>query len=179
MVKKVLLHICCGVCAAGASEQLLSEGFEVTGYFYNPNIYPYEEYRRRLEATRKVAEELNFPLEEGLYTPDEWMTVTESLKEEPEGGKRCEVCFRYRLDDTYRHMNASDFDYFTTTLTIGPRKPAEIVNRIGLEIGGERFLSRDFKKKAGFQRATNLAKEWGIHRQDYCGCIYSMRADRT
>jgi predicted adenine nucleotide alpha hydrolase (AANH) superfamily ATPase len=176
MVKKVLLHICCGVCAAGASEQLLSEGFEVTGYFYNPNIYPYEEYRRRLEATRKVAEELNFPLEEGLYLPDDWMAAVESLKEEPEGGKRCEVCFRYRLDDAFRRLDGTDFDYFTTTLTIGPRKPAEIVNKIGLEIGGERFLRRDFKKKAGFQRANALAREWGIHRQHYCGCIYSIRS---
>ncbi|UCD09136.1 MAG: epoxyqueuosine reductase QueH [Dehalococcoidales bacterium] len=171
---KVLLHICCGVCAAGAAEQLLSEGFEVTGYFHNPNIYPYEEYLRRLEAAQKVAGEMGFPLEEGLYKADEWMTKTESLKEEPEGGKRCEVCFRYRLEETYERLLNSDIDCFTTTLTIGPRKPAGIVNRIGLEVGGDRFLTRDFKKKAGFQRATTLAKDWGIHRQHYCGCIYSM-----
>jgi len=175
---KVLLHICCGVCAAGAAEQLLAEGFEVTGYFYNPNIYPYGEYQRRLEATRKAAEELKFSLNEGRYTSNEWTVVTESLKGEPEGGKRCEVCFRYRLENTYRLLDESGFDYFTTTLTTGPRKPAAIVNRIGGEIGGERFLIRDFKKKAGFQRATNLAKEWGIHRQHYCGCIYSMREDK-
>ncbi|MFC1947834.1 epoxyqueuosine reductase QueH [Chloroflexota bacterium] len=176
---KVLLHICCGVCAAGAAEQLLAEGFEVTGYFYNPNIYPYEEYQRRLEATQKVAEELEFSLKKGLYTRDEWTAATESLKDEPEGGKRCEFCFRYRLDNTYRRLCESDIDYFTTTLTIGPRKPAAIINRIGVEIGGERFLIRDFKKKAGFQRATGLAKEWGIHRQHYCGCIYSMRESKT
>jgi predicted adenine nucleotide alpha hydrolase (AANH) superfamily ATPase len=179
MGMKVLLHICCGVCAAGAAEQLLSEGFEVTGYFYNPNIYPYEEYRRRLEATQKAASELKFSLEEGVYTPDAWIAVAEPLKEEPEGGKRCEVCFWYRLKNTCRFMNGSGHDYFTTTLTVGPRKPAGIVNRIGTEIGGDRFLIRDFKKKAGFQRATTLAKEWGIHRQRYCGCIYSMRADNT
>lgn len=174
MGMKVLLHICCGVCAAGAAEQLLSEGFEVTGYFYNPNIYPYEEYQRRLEAAQKAADELKFSLEEGLYKPDAWTAVTESLKEEPEGGKRCEVCFRYRLDATYKHLDESGYDYFTTTLTIGPRKPADIVNSIGSEIGGAKFLVRDFKKKAGFQRANDLAKEWGIHRQHYCGCIYSM-----
>ena len=177
MVRKVLLHICCGVCAAGAAEQLLSEGFEVTGYFYNPNIYPYEEYQRRLEATRKAATELKFPLEEGPYTPDEWIIATESLKDEPEGGKRCEVCFRYRLEDTYKRLKGSDIDYFTTTLTIGPRKSADIVNKIGVEIGGDKFLARDFKKKAGFQRATALAKEWGIHRQNYCGCIFSLKSD--
>lgn len=171
---KVLLHICCGVCAAGAAEQLLSEGFEVTGYFYNPNIYPYEEYQKRLEAARKVAGELGFSLEEGPYTQDEWMAATESLKEEPEGGKRCEVCFMYRLENTYKFLVESGYDYFTTTLTIGPRKPVGIVNRVGMKIGGEGFLVRDFKKKAGFQRATTLAKKWGIHRQHYCGCIFSM-----
>ena len=176
---KVLLHICCGVCATGAAEQLLSEGYEVYGYFYNPNIYPHEEYQRRLAAAQKVAEKLDFSLEEGLYNSDEWMTKTLSLKEEPEGGKRCEVCFRYRLEDTHRRLRDSDIDYFTTTLTIGPRKPADIVNKIGLEIDGDRFLTRDFKKKAGFQRAITLAKEWGIHRQHYCGCIYSMRTDKT
>lgn len=174
----VLLHICCGVCAAGAAEQLIAEGFEVAGYFYNPNIQPYQEYQKRLEASRKVAEELEFSLDEGLYTPDEWMTATKSLVDEPEGGKRCEICFRYRLENTFNILNEFGFDYFTTTLTIGPRKPAAVVNRIGVEIGGERFLIRDFKKKAGFQRATNLAKEWDIHRQHYCGCIYSMRVDK-
>ena len=178
-MKKIFLHICCGVCAAGAAEQLLSEGFEVTGYFYNPNIYPYEEYKRRLEATQKASEELNFPLEEGLYTPDEWTAATESLKEEPEGGKRCEVCFRYRLADTYNYLLESGYDYFTTTMTIGPRKSTNIINRIGLEIGGEKFLVRNFKKKAGFQRANTLAKEWSIHRQHYCGCVYSIRPNKT
>jgi predicted adenine nucleotide alpha hydrolase (AANH) superfamily ATPase len=176
---KVLLHICCGVCAAGAAEQLISEGFEIVGYFYNPNIYPYEEYQRRLEATRKVADELDFLLEEGLYSADGWTAVTKILKEEPDGGKRCEVCFSYRLDDTYKRLVESDIDFFTTTLTIGPRKKADVVNGIGVDIGGERFLVRDFKKKAGFQRTTALAKEWGIYRQNYCGCIYSMPSGKT
>ena len=176
---KVLLHICCGVCAAGAAEQLLAEGFDVTGYFYNPNIYPYGEYQKRLEAAGKAAEELKFSLKEGLYTPDEWTAAAESLEDEPEGGKRCEVCFRYRLENTYSVLNEYGFDYYTTTLTAGPRKPAAVVNRIGAGIGGEKFLIRDFKKKAGFQRATSLAKEWGIHRQHYCGCVHSIRVDTT
>lgn len=176
---KVLLHICCGVCAAGAAEQLFFEGFEVTGYFYNPNIYPFEEYQKRLEAAQRTAKELNFTLREGIYSPDEWNVTTELFKDEPEGGKRCETCFRYRLEDTYKRLLESNIDYFTTTLTTGPRKPADIVNGIGLEIGGETFLVRDFKKRAGFQRATILAKEWGIHRQHYCGCIYSMRNKKT
>ena len=177
MVAKVLLHICCGVCAAGVAEQLLSEGFKVTGYFFNPNIYPYEEYQKRLVAARMAAEELKFSLEEGLYTPDEWIAATESLKEEPEGGLRCEICFRYRLEKTFDHLQESGNDYFTTTLTIGPRKPADVVNRIGTEIGDGKFLVRDFKKKAGFQRATTLANEWELHRQNYCGCVFSKKSN--
>lgn len=177
MVAKVLLHICCGVCAAGAAEQLLSEGFEVTGYFFNPNIYPYEEYQKRLEAARKVAEKLQFSLIEGRYTPGEWMTETESFKNEPEGGKRCKVCFRHRLDDTFNRVQESGNDFFTTTLTIGPRKHADVVNRIGTEIGGDKFLVRDFKKKAGFQRANELSKEWKLHRQNYCGCVFSKKSN--
>ena len=92
---KVVLHICCGVCAAGVVERLNTEGHEVYGFFYNPNIHPQEEYERRLEAVRKVAKEMNFPLEVGSYTPEEWFAETRALENEPEGGKRCEVCFRY------------------------------------------------------------------------------------
>jgi epoxyqueuosine reductase len=175
MEMKVLLHICCGVCAAGAAERLISEGFEVKGYFYNPNIYPQEEYLKRLDAAGRVAKELKFILDEGPYNSDEWFAETLSLKDEPEGGKRCDVCFRYRMKQTFLYLPESGCDVFTTTLTISPHKPASVVNAIGSEIGGNRYLSRDFKKKAGFQRANILSKEWGIHRQDYCGCIYSMR----
>ena len=172
---KVLLHICCGVCAAGVVERLTSEGHEVYGFFYNPNIHPQEEYERRLEAAYKVAEALSFPLEVGPYTPEEWFAETGSLEGEPEGGRRCEVCFRHRLKNTYLYLQDSGYDAFTTTLTVSPHKSAAVVNKVGQEIGGDRFLVRDFKKKAGFQRATELAKKWALHRQDYCGCIYSMR----
>ena len=87
------------------------------------------------------------------------------------------VCFRYRLENTYRHLNEFGYDFFTTTLTIGPRKPADVVNRIGVEIGSEKFLVRNFKKKAGFQRANELSKEWELHRQNYCGCVFSISGD--
>jgi predicted adenine nucleotide alpha hydrolase (AANH) superfamily ATPase len=172
---KVVLHICCGVCAAGVVERLFSEGQEVRGFFYNPNIHPQEEYERRLEAARKVAQEMNFPLEVGPYTPEEWFAETKSLENEPEGGRRCEVCFRHRLKRAYLYLQDSGFDAFTTTLTISPQKSAAVVNRVGQEIGGDRFLVRDFKKKAGFQRTTELSKKWALYHQDYCGCIYSMR----
>ena len=170
---KVALHICCGVCAAGAVERLASEGHQVYGFFYNPNIHPEEEYFRRLEAARKIAAQLNFPIEVGLYRLEDWFAEIKGLESEPEGGKRCEVCFRHRLKMTHLYMQDSGLDAFTTTLTIGPQKSAAVINRVGQEIGGGLFLVRDFKKQAGFQRASELAKKWGIHRQHYCGCVYS------
>jgi predicted adenine nucleotide alpha hydrolase (AANH) superfamily ATPase len=172
---KVVLHICCGVCAAGAAEALASEGHLVIGFFYNPNIHPAEEYRKRLDVARKVAKELNFPMEERPYTPEEWFDLTDALKEEPEGGKRCPVCYKLRLEKTYDYMMSCGADAFTTTLTISPHKSADVINGIGLEIGGPKFLVRDFKKKDGFKRAVQLAKKWGLYRQDYCGCVYSIR----
>lgn len=170
---KVALHICCGVCAAGAAERLTSEEHQVYGFFYNPNIHPREEYERRLEAVYQVAKELNFPLEVGPYQPGDWFAEIKGLESEPEGGLRCEACFRHRLKQTYLYMQKSGLDAFTTTLTIGPQKSAAMINQVGQEIGGDRFLVRDFKKKAGFQRASELAKKWAIHRQHYCGCIFS------
>jgi len=172
---KILLHICCGVCAAGVVERLTLEGHQVHGLFYNPNIHPRHEYDRRLEVALKVARELDFPLEVPPYITEEWFKETVSLENEPEGGRRCEACFRLRLRRAYLYMKDCGADAFTTTLTISPHKSADMINRVGQEVGGERFLVRDFKKKAGFKRATELAKKWALYRQDYCGCIYSMR----
>ena len=172
---KVLLHICCGVCAAGVVERLTSEGYDVHGLFYNPNIHPADEYLRRLEVAERVAGEFGFPLTVPPYKPDEWFRETESLADEPEGGRRCEVCFRLRLQRARDCMIERQADAFTTTLTVGPRKQSAVINRIGQEIGGDSFLVRDFKKKAGFQRAIELAGQWQLYRQDYCGCVYSIR----
>ncbi len=174
-VVKVVLHICCGVCAAGVAERLASEGHQVFGLFYNPNIHPLEEYQRRLEVARAVAERLAFPLEVAPYVPEEWFRETAGLENEPEGGRRCEVCFRLRLEQAYLYMKDCGGDAFTTTLTVSPHKSAEVINRVGWEIGGEKFLARDFKKQDGFKRAVALAREWSLYRQDYCGCLYSMR----
>jgi len=151
----------------------------VLGLFYNPNIHPPEEYHRRLEAAHRVAEELNFPLETVPYNPEEWFNETSGLENETEGGKRCQVCFRLRLKQTYFYMKEHGFDAFATTLTISPHKSAEVVNHVGEEVGGERFLARDFKKKGGFQRAMELAKKWAFYRQNYCGCIYSQREAKS
>ena len=174
---KIVLHICCGVCAAGVVERLNEEGHQVLGLFYNPNIHPQDEYERRLAATYRVAEEMGFSLEAGPYTPELWFEETSSLENEPEGGRRCEVCFRFRLKETFKYLEKSGWDSFATTLTVSPHKPADVINRIGREIGGDRFLARDFKKQAGFQRATELAQKWSLYRQDYCGCTYSRQEE--
>jgi len=171
---KILLHICCGVCAGSVAERLLSEGHQLAGYFFNPNIHPIAEYEQRLEFARKVANRFGFPLELTVYEPEKWLNDTVALAHEPEGGKRCEVCYRISLQATYTWMKSHDFDAFTTTLTVSPHKLAEVVNRVGKEIGGEKFLPRDFKKQDGFKRATDIAKELGLYRQHYCGCVYSL-----
>ncbi len=170
---KVLLHICCGVCATAVAEKLLIEGYELTGFFYNPNIHPEDEYKRRLDSAKKVAEHLKFELIEGIYDRENWFPQVKGLEYEPEGGKRCIACFRMRLSKTYEVMRKKNFDRFTTTLSVSPLKDATYINKIGMEIGGEKFIVDDFKKKGGFQRAVELSKEWGLYRQDYCGCIYS------
>ena len=171
---RVVLHICCGICAAGAAERLILEGHEVVGYFYNPNIHPREEYERRLKSACEVSRKLNFPLEVGPYTPEEWFGETDSLKDEPEGGRRCEVCFRIRLQKTYHYLENVQADVFTTTLTISPHKSFLMVSKVGREIGGEKFWAVNFRKKDGFKRAHQLARQWGLYRQNYCGCIYSI-----
>lgn len=145
------------------------------GYYFNPNIHPIEEYEKRLEATKNIARIMDFQLIVPPYNSEKWLEETAELAEEPEGGRRCEICFRLRLQSTYYYMQEISYDFFTTTLTIGPQKSAKTVNRIGKEIGGDKFLAKDFKKQGGFQRANQLAKQFQIYRQNYCGCIYSIR----
>lgn len=172
---KVVLHICCGVCAAGAAQALLAEKHDVTGYFYNPNIYPESEYELRLDTAGKTAARLGFTIQAGLYDNSRWNEAVAPYRSEPEGGKRCLLCYRFRLEKTFHFMQETGADAFTSTLTISPHKSAGAINRLGREIGGDTFLARDFKKKDGFKQAVDLAKQWQLYRQKYCGCIYSLR----
>jgi epoxyqueuosine reductase len=169
---KVLLHICCGVCAGPVIEKLLCRGYTVTGYFYDPNIHPADEYERRLASAQKTANELNIELIEGKYDRERWFEAVQGTEYEPEGGKRCEICYRLRLQKTYEYAKRHMYDAFTTTLTIGPMKKAETINRIGLEIGADRFIADDYKRNGGSERAALLSRELGLYRQDYCGCVY-------
>ena len=172
----ILLHTCCGICAGGVAERLLAEGHRVTGYFFNPNIHPAEEYERRLQVAQAIARHIGFPLVVGEYDSQRWLAAVTGLESEPEGGRRCAICYSFRLLETQRVALERGFDAFTTTLTVTPRKPAAVVNRVGTEIGGGRFLARDFKKQDGFKRTNEIARKLGVYRQHYCGCVYSLPA---
>ncbi len=170
---KVLLHICCGVCAGEVVPRLGEEGLEVQGFFYNPNISPLKEYTRRLKTAQKVSRILKFPLIEGEYDKDRWHERIQGLEREPEGGKRCTVCFQKRLEETYSLSRRMNIRFFTTTLTVSPHKDACIINSIGRVLGKENFLERDFKKQDGFKKTMMFAKRHNLYRQNYCGCSYS------
>jgi predicted adenine nucleotide alpha hydrolase (AANH) superfamily ATPase len=172
---KVALHICCAVCAAGAAERLIQEGHQVLGFYFNPNVYPPQEYALRLENAHKVADHLAFPLEEGLYLPQEWDKLVVGLENEPEGGRRCPLCFNFRLEMTYQFMRESNCQAFASTLSMGSNKSASLIEQLARAIGGDTFLSRDFKKREGFKRAGELSKQWGLYRQNYCGCKFSLK----
>ena len=174
---RVLLHLCCAGCSPHVVE-VLRRDHDVTGYFYNPNIHPEPEYRLRLEEAERLAEHLGFELISGAYDVERWFAATKGLEHEPEGGARCEVCFRLRLEDTGQRARQGGFDAFTTTLTVSPHKNARLINAIGAAAGegcGVDFLERDFKKGHGFVRTISLCREMGLYRQDYCGCLYSQR----
>jgi predicted adenine nucleotide alpha hydrolase (AANH) superfamily ATPase len=168
-MKKVLLHICCGVCAGSVVQRLRDDGFEVTGYFYNPNIYPQEEYKQRLEVVRQASQLLGFTLVEGLYEPSAWQKCIQGLEAEPEGGKRCQVCFRVRLQKTAEKTKELGIEHMASTLSVSPHKNVQEINKIGSEICAG-FLPYDFKKQDGFKKTMDFAKEHNFYRQHYCGC---------
>jgi predicted adenine nucleotide alpha hydrolase (AANH) superfamily ATPase len=150
----------------------------VSGFFCNPNIHPEEEYRLRLAETQKVAQTLGFDLFEDEYDADNWLELTKNFKDEPEKGRRCDVCYAMRLDRTARKAADSGFDMFTTVMSLSPWKKSKVMNRIGRMFAkryGIDFFEADFKKKDGFKKSVDLSKEHQIYRQDYCGCIYSKR----
>ncbi len=179
--KKLLLHICCAPDATYGIEKF-SKDYDITLYFYNPNIHPEIEYRLRALELKRLARTLKVPLIEGPYEPERWFEAVKGLEDEPEGGKRCEVCFRMRLEDTASLAKEQGFDAISTVLTISPKKDAEKINRIGKEVAekyGVKWIAEDLKKRGGFQRSLELSARYGIYRQDYCGCIFSKKEVET
>ncbi|MDO4521578.1 MAG: epoxyqueuosine reductase QueH [Eubacteriales bacterium] len=177
----LLLHSCCAPCSSYVIEYL-SQYFHITVFYYNPNIAPEEEYHKRVREQQRFIRELptRYPVEfiEGDFDAPMYYEKVRGLEREPEGGARCEICFRMRLKRSAELAKELGMDYVTTTLTISPLKNAQLLNQIGEELAGEyqvRWLPSDFKKRNGYKRSTELSREYGLYRQNYCGCIFSRR----
>ncbi len=176
----LLLHSCCGPCSSYVLEYL-TKYFNVKLYFYNPNIQPLDEYKKRLSAQKNVLEKMGFSevqLIEGEYIPDDFFKVVKGLENEPEGGKRCELCIKMRMEKALEEATKQNTMYFATTLTVSPHKNAVYINEVGEYIQGNTspyYLISDFKKKNGYKRSTELCHIYDIYRQNYCGCIFSIR----
>ena len=179
-----LLHVCCAPCSSYCLEYL-SEYFDITVYYYNPNITKPEEYAYRLsEEKRYIALRTDFRhpvgMTESEYDPKVFFEAVKGLEKEPEGGARCEKCFRLRLEASAKKAKELGVDCFTTTLTISPLKNAALLNEIGEEMGeryGVMWLPSDFKKKEGYKRSIVLSREYDLYRQNYCGCVFSRNSE--
>ena len=179
---KLLLHVCCAPCSSYVLEYL-NKYFDITVFYYNPNISSEEEYNKRLNEERRFVSE--YPFENsvkevinGKYDNDLFEKTIKGLENEKEGGIRCFKCYRLRLEESAKYAKENGFDYFTTTLTISPYKNASKLNEIGDELSKEygiKYLFSDFKKKNGYKRSIELSHEYNLYRQDFCGCVYSVR----
>lgn len=179
---RLLLHACCGPCASSVLEYL-TPLFDVTVYFYNPNILPKEEFIKRENALKDVIAHFDGVK---LIIPEqneiEYISYVKGHKNDREGGARCSLCFTLRLEKTaeFLKIHSDEFDFFATTLTVSPHKNAPLINQIGNDVAnkiGVKYLSSDFKKRDGYLRSTVLCREWGIYRQVYCGCIQELLCD--
>ena len=185
--RRLFLHSCCAPCSSYCLEYL-RQYFDITVFYYNPNITFPEEYRHRVEEQKRLIGEMNarpdscgrISFVEGAYEPARFLEAARGLEDCPEGGERCFACYALRLSEAARTAAEGGYDYFTTTLSISPLKNAGKLNAI-VEAAGERYgvryLPSDFKKKGGYQRSIELSREYGLYRQDYCGCVFS-KAER-
>lgn len=167
----LLLHCCCAPCASYCIEYLAPH-FNLTALYDNPNITDEAEYRKRFAELERLCGIFGVPVIDAGYDGEKFFNAVKGLEAEPERGSRCAVCFRLRLADTEKY--ASKYDYFATTLTLSPLKNAELINKIGSEIS-DKYLPTDFKKRNGYKRSVELSAEYGLYRQNYCGCVFSVR----
>lgn len=173
------LHVCCAPCSSYCMEYLCGY-FDITLLFYNPNMDSMEEYEKRRDELQRLVDEAHFPVKTKMlsYDPDIFYKKVKGYEDLPEGGERCFICYELRLEKTVEYAALNGFDYFTTTLSISPLKNAEKINEIGERLGerhGIRHLPSDFKKRDGYKRSIELSREYGLYRQDYCGCVFSKR----
>ena len=175
----LLLHSCCGPCSTHVIK-VLENNFNITVLYYNPNIEPEEEYIKRKNEQIKFLKEKNIPLLDIEYNHEEFIKLSKGLENEPEGKKRCIKCIHHRLKVTKEKAEANSFEYFGTTLTVSPHKNSEIINNLGrvLQTDFTKFLFSDFKKENGYLDSINLAKEYNLYRQDYCGCLLAKDSSK-
>ncbi len=174
---KLLLHVCCAPCSSYCMEYL-TRYFDITLLFYNPNMDTPEEYGHRAEELKRLVREAAFPVEVQLraYEPSAFLEMAKGMEALPEGGERCFRCYELRLREAAEEASRSGFDYFTTTLSISPLKRADKINEIGERLAAEygvKHLPSDFKKRNGYKRSVEISGEYGLYRQDYCGCAFS------
>lgn len=182
-IPTLLLHSCCAPCSSYVLEYL-SDYFNITIFYYNPNIYPQEEFNKRVDEQIRLIKELpvknKVKFIRGKYDNDKYEELIRGLENEKEGGPRCFLCYRLRLEETAKIAKENKFDYFTTTLSISPYKNSNKLNEIGYSlqnIYNIKYLCADFKKNNGYKRSIELSKIYNLYRQNYCGCIYSKRVD--
>lgn len=173
----LLLHACCAPCSSYVLEYLNSH-FDITLFFYNPNIYPKEEYQKRLDELKRLVQEMELEIKiiEADYEPNEFFEISKGLEKLPERSERCKKCYRLRLEKAADQAQKGGYDYFCTTLSISPHKNAEWINEIGNELSdtyGIQFLPSDFKKKNGYIRSIELSRKYNLYRQNFCGCVFS------
>ena len=178
---RLLLHSCCAPCSSYVLEYL-TEYFDITVYYYNPNISPMSEYEKRIAEQKRLISEMKFKNSvsfiEGTYNHDEFISLTRGLENLPEGGERCSLCYEMRLEAAAQKAAEINADYFTTTLSVSPYKNTPKLNTIGLKLGMEYsvpYLVSDFKKNNGYKRSIELSTEYGLYRQNFCGCIFSKK----
>ena len=177
--ESLLLHACCAPCSSYVLEYLY-EKFDITVFYYNPNITEREEYIKRIKELERFIKEAPFAegvkLAEGEYEPELFWEMSKGLESEPERGKRCYKCYELRMKETAKYAKENGFDLFTTTLSISPHKNAEWLNEIGLRLSGEYgidYMYSNFKKNNGYSRSIELSREYNLYRQNYCGCVFS------
>ena len=178
---KLLLHSCCGPCSTSVLE-LLTNYFDIDVFYFNPNIYPQDEYIKRKEEQKRLLKELNIKFIEGDYDQDLYNKEIKGLENEPEGGIRCKACINYRMLVTCLYAKKNKYDYFTTTLSVSPHKNSKMINEIGYNLEkdiGVKYLYSDFKKQDGYKKSIELSKKFNLYRQDYCGCKYSLNNKKS
>lgn len=175
---KILLHACCAICSSHPIELLQNLGYEVVVYFYNPNIYPHEEYENRLNAQKELCNHFNCQLVVGEYDESVYLDYVKGFENEPEKGKRCDKCFELRLLSAAKMASKLGIKNFTTSIVISPHKNYQKITEIGKNIASKydlEYVSIDFKKKDGFLKSNKISKQLGLYRQNYCGCRFSIR----